>query len=177
MKKLMLSLLGAATLAISSNAMALNPGPYQVFLSVGVEPVPVGALLAELEADIPFGTAGSPSPFGACEYVGEWSNGLGPFPLSAECFLVEEKSFANFSCLENSLEGVPTIVAADTVIAPCTGFNYFGQFTQVSSIMLGESFNPPPVPSGPVTPGGAVMEGIIAFCGPLPGPYGLELVN
>jgi hypothetical protein len=169
MKKLVLSLLGAATVAISSNAMALDPGRYAVFVDRGQSATPAGFLMAQFDADI---------PFSGCEYAAEWDNATTGFSLSAECFLVETKTHGNFSCLQNSLQGIPALVTNDMTL-PCTGFDYFGQFRMVQSIMLGESPAPwvtlgPPVAPNPPFPR-AVLQGLIVFAGPAGYAYGFSL--
>jgi hypothetical protein len=183
MKKIALSLLGAATLAMSSNAMALDTTViYKVGIQRGSLTIPVGFAQFEFDSDIPFAivpsTLGTPAfPEGACEYDMEWVNELADpsapgLPLSAECFLLEAKSHAAASCVNNFMHDVPSILVADTTagspaVTPglpmgseCTGFDYFQNFQTVAQINLGESFALPGKP-------GVDIEGLIQFASPL----------
>jgi hypothetical protein len=153
MKKLMLSLLGAATMAISSNAMALDTTHlFHAFIERGPFPVPAGELAFEFTQDI---------PFKACQYVAEWVD-TAFRPLSGECWVNEAKTHGEFSCLQNSLLQVPSVVTIEPSI-PCTGFDDFQQFRQVFMLMLGETFAPAP------------MVGLIQFTGAVPIVYGFDL--
>jgi hypothetical protein len=174
MKKLVLSLLGAATLAVSSNASALNTvPPYQVLIQRGLIGIPVGAAIFEFDSDIPFTPL---HPNGFCEYDMEWVNelslsqplsGLG---LSAECFLLEQKIHGGNSCLVNSTMGVTSFLVNDPHMA-CSGFDYFQNFDPVVMIQLGEMF-------GVNSPGAQFhLVGLIQFSTPLLGGsfFGFEL--
>jgi hypothetical protein len=156
MKKLLLSLLGAATMAISSSAMALNTGIpfYHAFLTRGPIPISVGTMSFFFDFDI---------PNNACQYVAEWDDNAFA-PLSGECFLDEAKTLGNFSCLANSTMSVPSILTLDTTPlgGPCYGFDYFQQFRQVFALILGEDSN-------------NVLQGVIQFTGAVPIVYGFEL--
>jgi hypothetical protein len=175
MKKLVLSLLGAATLAVSSNAMALNTIPiYQVLLQRGAIGVPVGKAIFEFDSDIPFGVLPG-FPQGACEYDMEWVNEVGFSPvgvpvggLTAECFLVESKIHGANNCLLNAMMGVTSFVQNDPTMA-CQGFDYFQNIDPVTVIQLGEQF------SGPHDH--TMLVGLIQFHTPLLGGsfFGLEL--
>jgi hypothetical protein len=179
MKKLVLSLLGAATLAASSNAMALDTTvPYAVRIQRGPAGVPVGQAMFEFDSDIPFAlptppTLVPPLPFpnGACEYDMQWDNFLVPLGLSAECFLAEQKTHGSQSCINNSMMGVTSILVSDPTM-PCSGFNWFQNIDVVSQITLGEPWSPYGAPK-------AVLEGIIQFNSPVVGHaiYGLQLVS
>jgi len=151
MKKIMLSLLGAATLAISSNAMALDTTvPYTAFISNGQFPVPAGTLLFEFNADI---------PATACQYVAEW-DGTAFLPLSGEIWVDEAKTHGNFSCLQNSMFPVPSFLTLDPA-NPSFGFDYFQQFRQIAVLMHGESLNHD-------------NEGLLQFTGAVPIVYGFD---
>jgi hypothetical protein len=154
MKKLMLSLIGAATLAISSNAMALDTQrQFSAIIARGPFPIPVGTLMFEFSQDI---------PFQACQYWAEWVD-TAFLPLSGQCVLDEAKTHGNFSCLQNSLLQVPSVLTLEPSI-PCFGFDDFQQFRRVFMLMVGESFG---VPS---------MEGLVQFTGAVPIVFGFELV-
>jgi hypothetical protein len=154
MKKLMLSLLGAATLAISSNAMALDTTrQFSAIIARGPFPVPAGTLMFEFSQDI---------PFQACQYFAEWVN-TAFLPLSGQCAFDEAKTHGNFSCLQNSLLQVPSVITLEPSI-PCFGFDDFQQFRRVFMLMLGESFGEPQ------------MEGLVQFTGAVPIVFGFELV-
>jgi hypothetical protein len=154
-KKLVLSLLGAAAVAmISSNAMALDTTrQFSAILARGPFPVPAGTLMFEFSQDI---------PFQACQYFAEWVD-TAFLPLSGQCAVDEAKTHGNFSCLQNSLLQVPSVVTLEPSI-PCYGFDDFQQFRQVFMLMVGESFGAPD------------MEGLIQFTGAVPIVYGFELV-
>jgi hypothetical protein len=152
MKKLVLSLLGAATLAISSNALALDTTvPYLAFISRGPVPIPAGVLTFEFFGDI---------PTTACQYAAEWDNLVPALPLSGQIFVDEAKTQANFSCIENSLLPVPSFLVLDSTF-PSFGFDYFEQYRQVFLLMVGESVN-------------WDNEGLIQFTGASPIVYGFE---
>jgi len=151
MKKIMLSLLGAATLAISSNAMALDTTvPYTAFISNGQYPVPAGTLFFEFNADL---------PALACQYVAEWA-GTAFLPLSGQIWVDEAKTHGNFSCLQNSLYPVPSFLTLDG-ITPSYGLDVFQQFRQIAVLMVGESLNHD-------------NEGLIQFAGAVPIVYGFD---
>src|SRR4051812_11078706 len=132
MNKLVLSLVGAAAMAVSSSAMALDTTAYyQAFVTRGPVPVPAGALFFEFSADYP-------GHF--CQYAAEWDNAVAPpggLPLSAELFVNEAKTHGNFSCIDNSLRAVPSIITLEPTY-PAYGFDYFQQYRQVYLLMLGE---------------------------------------
>jgi hypothetical protein len=162
MKKILLSLLGAATMAMSANAMALDTTlQYNAFVDRGVIPLPAGAVFFQFDYD-----DGLPG----CQYVGEW---LSPFPspISAQCVIRESKTTANFSCLENSVVPVPGVIVNETVnlpqpppIPPCSGFDYFGQYRVIATLVLGEDLT-------------NILSGIVQFDGPLGFVYGASLVG
>ena len=80
MNKLVLSLLGAATLAISSNAMALNTNAtFLATVTRGITPDPVGALYVMFNAD---------ESIHGCGYVAEWDSAA-MLPFSGQCWVVE----------------------------------------------------------------------------------------
>lgn len=150
----MLSLLGAAVVAISSNAMALDTRQlFSATIARGPFPVPAGALVFEFSQDI---------PFQACQYFAEWVDTAFQ-PLSGQCALDEAKTHGNFSCLQNSVQQVPSVVTLEPSI-PCWGFDDFQQFRRVFMLMVGESAGAPD------------MEGLIQFTGAVPIVYGFELV-
>jgi hypothetical protein len=152
MKKLVLSLLGAATLAMSSNAMALDTTvPYFAFLSRGLQQVPVGLLTFAFFGDV---------PLQACQYVAEWDDAVTLLPLSGEIVVDEAKTIGNFSCLENSLLPSPSFLTLDPG-GPSFGFDYFQQFRQIFVLMVGESVNHD-------------NEGLIQFTGAVPVVYGFD---
>jgi hypothetical protein len=152
MKKIVLSLLGAATMALSANAMALDTTvPYFAFLSRGLAPIPVGVLTFEFFGDI---------PLTACQYVAEWDDLVPALPLSGQIFVDEAKTQANFSCVENSLLPVPSFLALDGTF-PSFGFDYFQQLRQVFLLEVGESLNHD-------------NEGLIQFTGATPIVYGFD---
>ncbi len=153
MKKLVLSLLGAATLAMSSNALALDTTvPYWVFVSRGIAEVPVGLLTFAFFGDM---------PLQACQYVAEWDDAVTMLPLSGEIVVDEAKTIGNFSCMENSLLPVPSFLTLD-MGGPSFGFDYFQQFRQVFTMMLAES------------PVNHDNEGLIQFTGAVPVVYGID---
>jgi hypothetical protein len=165
MKKILLSLLGSAAMAMSANAMALDTTrTYNAFIDVGAITYPAGSLFFEFTFDEPLPGGG------ACQYVGQWVSPF-PAPLTGQCTIREEVTTANFNCLANSLLPVPSVITIDTVnlpqppavIPPCTGFDYFGQFRTVALLVLGEGITP-------------ALEGVIQFAGPLGFIYGFNLV-
>jgi hypothetical protein len=153
MKKLVLSLLGAATLATASNAMALDTRPpYTVEIATrGVVPTFAGIVVFDFDSEavnIPsLGGIQSPSGFpGSCVYLAEWlsndPHSSGPLTLTAQCFLAEQRIHGAVSCLVNSLTSVPTVVqgiTADPVFGPCMGFTPFGQINTIQNLQLGSS--------------------------------------
>jgi hypothetical protein len=169
MKKIMLSLLGAATLAISTNAMALIEGrPFMAAIDLGVlTPIPVGTLTFIFTVDEGLALG--------CGYVAEWdSNAFLPF--SGQCSVVEAKTLGFFSCGSNASMQIPTFVTIDKgpfaiptivdgVASFCTGFDQFQQFREVGMLMLAEL----PV-GGPIS-----FEGIVIYDGVLI-PYGIQLI-
>ncbi len=168
MKKLVLSLLGAATLAISSNAMALNTNAtFLATVTRGVVPDPVGTLYFAFNAD---------ESIHGCGYVAEWDSAA-LLPFSGQCWVVEAKTLGNFSCPDNAERPVASFVTIDTSVfaapAPgpspattpfCTGFDIFQQFRQVWMLMLAED---PMIGS---------MEGIVEYTAASPIVYGIELM-
>ena len=162
MKKILLPLLGAAAMAVSSSAMALDTTlQYNAFVDDGVNPLPAGAVFFQFDYD-----DGLPG----CQYVGEWLS-PSPAPLSAQCVIRESKTTANFSCLENSTVPVPGIIVNETVnlpqppaIPPCTGFDYFGQYRVIATLVLSESLT-------------NVLSGILQYDGPLGFVYGTSLIG
>ncbi len=161
MKKLMLSLLGAATLAISSNAMALVQGrPFSVMLDRGALMDNAGMMMFAFNID--------EGLFGGCGYVSEWDSAA-MLPISGECYVTEAKTQGNFSCLSNSMMQVPSFVMVDssplTGLAPgmpaCTGFDYFQQYRVVYMLMLAED------PTG--------FTGIISYTPATSLVYGIQL--
>jgi hypothetical protein len=151
MKKLMLSLVGAATMALSSSAMALDTTAiYQAFVTRGPIPVPVGTLYFEFSADVP-------GHF--CQYAVEWDNAVPALPLSGQCFLDEAKTHGNFSCIDNSLRPVPSVITIDPLYPDCYGFDYFQQFRKVFVLMLGEDLS-------------NTLQGLVQFTGAVPIVYG-----
>lgn len=166
MKKLVLSLLGGAAMAISSNAMALDSAvPYLVQLTRGLAPpTPLGVMAFAFEQDNGINTpiANPTSPVapiigvpvvsaGSCSYAVEWDS-LGAvqqsaaLPLSAQCFVAEAKVIGNFGCVENQLVNFNTILSLDLSFASstdtgCQGFDQFSQFHEVSNLMLAEMFS------------------------------------
>ena len=157
MNKLVLSLVGAAAMAVSSSAMALDTtANYQAFVTRGPYPVPAGVLYFQFSADMP-------GHF--CQYAAEWDNALpnlpGPATLSAELFVNETKTHGNFSCIDNSLRPVPSIITLEPTY-PAYGFDYFQQYRQVYLLMLGGGFD-------------HLLQGLVQFTGAVPIVYGLEL--
>ncbi len=158
MKKLLLSLLGAAAMAtVSTSAFALNTATkpiYQVLLARGPAVIPTGTMSFFFDFDI---------PGAACQYVAEWDNNAFA-PLSGECFLDEAKTLGNFSCVANSLIPIPSVLTLDTtaVGGPCFGFDYFQQFRQVFTLILGENID-------------STLEGVVQFTGGAPVVYGISL--
>ena len=158
MKKLVLSLIGAAAMVmVPSSAMALNTGIplYQVFLSRGPAQISAGTMSFFFDLDV---------PGAACQYAAEWDNNAFA-PLSGECFLDEAKSLGAFSCPANSTTPVASVLTLDTTAAggPCFGFDYFQQYRQVFSLILGENA---------LTP---TLQGVVQFTGGAPIVYGIDL--
>src|ERR1700679_1900400 len=141
MKQLMLSLLGAATLAISTNAMALMEGrPFIATIDLGPMATPVGALTFFFDVDEGI-TRG-------CGYVAEWDSAA-MLPFSGQCSVLEAKTLGFFSCAENASVQVPTFLTIDTgplaiptivdgVASFCTGFDQFQPSRVVGIVMLAE---------------------------------------
>jgi hypothetical protein len=157
-KKLVLSLLGAAAMAtISSSAMALNTliPQYKVLLSRGPAQIPSGLMSFFFDLDV---------PGAACQYAAEWDDATFA-PLSGECYLDEAKPLGNFSCPVNSTMPVASILTLDTtaVGGPCFGFDYFQQYRQVFTLVLGES------------PASPELQGVVQFTGGAPIVYGMDL--
>lgn len=169
MKKLALSLLGVAALAISSNAMALDTTRiYNVSISRGGQGTPAGAIIFDFDSDVPFDPVSG--NLGACEYAAEWVNYAG-LPLTAQCFFAEQKMHGGLSCLANSLRGVPTVVVADTAYSECDGFDPFQQISMVRYIQLGENFA---IGNYPIA-----LQGVVQFDSALANHtiYGLTLLG
>ena len=180
MKKLVLSLLTAATLATASNAMALQVAPlYTVTITTGGLETQTFAGMADFTFDsefFNFGTSlsGSVLP-GSCVYSMQWINvplaGIpasgpvnpalgvagGTLALSAQGFLAEQMSEGNGSCLENTFRAVPSVVTlADVAFyGPSFGFDPFGQIDTIGNIQLGESFA--------FAPGLPALSGVVSF--------------
>ena len=153
MKKLVLSLVGAAAMAASSSAMALDTTAiYQAFITRGPIPVQAGVLCFEFSLD-------APGRF--CQYAAEWDDAVTALPLSAELFVDEAKTHGNFSCIDNSLRPVPSILTVDSAY-PAYGFDYFQQYRQVYVLMLGEDLN-------------NTLQGLVQFTGAVPIVYGFDL--
>jgi hypothetical protein len=185
MKKLVLSLLGAATLATASNAMALNTAAvYTVAITTGGLETQTFAGEAVFEFDSEFVNVGTGTPFvppGSCVYSMQWfDTPLGNIPaspaspplgapgftltLSAQGFIAEQMSEGNGSCLLNSVRGVPSVVslAPPDFYGPSTGFNGFGQLNIIDTLQLGETLFPVPA-----------LSGIAQFGGGIPIVYGI----
>ena len=152
MKKLVLSLLGAATLAIASNAMALDTTrPYMAGISRGGMFTPAGVLVFDFDSEA-FGpiSGGGPLFPGSCVYAVEWISTApgttGPLPLSAQCFFNEQRIHGGLSCMSNALHGLPTVVNAvvdsNSMNDICDGVNPFGQISKILMLQLGEEFMP-----------------------------------
>jgi hypothetical protein len=154
MKRFVPSLLGAATLAMSANALALDTTvPYLAFISHGFAEIPVGVLAFELFGDI---------PLTACQYAAEWDNAVTVMPLSGQIVLDETKTVGNASCPENSILPVLSLLTLDKG-GPSFGFDDFEQFQQIFLLMAGESRETHD------------NEGLIQFTGAVPVVYGFEL--
>jgi hypothetical protein len=173
MKKLVLSLLGAATLAISSNALALDTqAVYSATVSRGfATAIPVGILQFVFWGDIPsnFGTGPLGGP-GYCQYVAEWDSFLStvqapsgtPLGLSGQILVDELKTVGQFSCPANAQYPTFSSIALDT--GPGfynTGFDTFQQLTPVLLLSLGES--------------GPILEGVVEYGGPVNVVYSIIL--
>jgi hypothetical protein len=141
---------------VSTSAFALNTAKplYQVLLARGPAVIPTGTMSFFFDFDI---------PGAACQYVAEWDNNAFA-PLSGECFLDEAKTLGNFSCVANSLIPVPSVLTLDTtaVGGPCFGFDYFQQFRQVFTLILGENID-------------NTLNGVVQFTGGAPIVYGMIL--
>jgi hypothetical protein len=171
MKKLVLALLGAATLAMSSNALALDTTKqYAAVISRGPGPaIPVGVLSFVFWGDLPagfvpgVGNGGLPG-VGQCQYMAEWDDfysgvaptgGLSPLGLSGQILVDEEKTVGSFSCLQNSMMPTFSAITLDNSYGPSfpnMGFDQFQQVTTVTQLALGES--------------GWSSEGLIQYYGP-----------
>ena len=169
MKKLVLSLLGAATLATASNAMAMPTNDtYGVFISTGIA-LGAGTFagVAFFDFDSEFFnvggavTPGGPAFPGSCVYSLQWLNEslnnfpaapLEPLALSSQAWVQEQMSHGYGSCMENSITVVPSIVtmAPITAYGPSTGFDQFGQIDTIAALQLGEVGFPKPMLSGVV---------------------------
>jgi hypothetical protein len=162
MKKLLLSLLGAAAMAtVSSSAFALVQGvPFPVTISRGPVGEPAGAMTFWWDLELIAGES--------CQYIAEWDNATPSEPLAGECFFDEAKVLGNFSCMENSTMNFPSILTLDNSAAggPCYGFDYFQQFRQVWMIMLGEEGVTGTSVLGP-------LQGVVQFTGGAPIVYGI----
>jgi hypothetical protein len=159
MKKLVLSLLGAAALATSSNAMALNTiQPFTVTLNVGrLVPIFAGVAMFDFDSmsfNLPTAVGVQPptgvSFPGSCVYQMEWINatpassfGPGLLPLSAQCFVAEQMVHGAVSCVPNALHNFPSLLNAMTdpsdLNDPCDGFDPFGQISKILVLQIGES--------------------------------------
>lgn len=194
MKKLVLSLLGAATLATASNAMALDTTViYNVQIATrGLVPTFAGAIVFDFDSEA-FGTVpldpGGPvggSPLilpGSCVYSAEWLSGgqiaspplppTAPLLLSAQCFVAEQMVHGATGCIPNAIRAVPTTVVGinDPSFAagfgPCMGFNPFGQIDTVLNLQLGEVFP------------ARALSGVVQFDSMIPNHtvYGVQLVG
>lgn len=142
MKKLLVSLLGAAALAIPASAHALPTNVvYNVFIANGPVDLPAGQMIFDLDADLP--------AYRQCRYYVEWDNAA-YLPISADGFVVEYKTHGSASCLLNAFYPVHSVVTADPHY-PFYGFDRFAQYRAVSIFTVGEDGE------------NAEMNGIIAY--------------
>ncbi len=195
MKTLALSLLGAAAMAVSSNAMAIDTTRvYVASLTLGGAFIPVGTLLFDFDSQLPPSIVhGVPVNPGACAYLAEWLDqtpagwGAGTaghvLPLSGQCYFFEQMTHGAFSCIGNSIRGVPSMVLAGNnlvastafpVPAPfgeCDGVDPFGQISAVLTLQVSENLALPGTP--------ALLQGIVQFDGLLSSStiYGLSITG
>ena len=153
MKKLVLSLLGAATLATASNAMAMPTNDtYGVFIGTGVGPVFAGVAFFDFDSEA-INLGGAVTPGGGSVFPGscvclaaQWLNeqrstasGRSAPPPAAGAFVVpgagsqEQMSHGFGSCMENAVTVVPSIVTmAPAAYGPSVGFDQFGQISTIA---------------------------------------------
>ena len=128
MKKLMLSLLATAAMAIPATASALPTQAYfNAFIANGPYDIPVGTIVFDLDADI---------PGKQCRYYFEWDD-TAYLPLSGDGYLDEGKAHGSASCFANAYMAVHTVVTIDPHY-PAYGFDRFQQFRLVPYLVLGQ---------------------------------------
>ncbi len=74
---------------------------------------------------------------GHCVYTGAWTGPSGPLTLTKKCMLLESHAGDNFDCEENQRTFFNTVVTNDC--NSCFGFDEFGQVTNITTLIAGES--------------------------------------
>jgi hypothetical protein len=72
-----------------------------------------------------------------CQYTGRWTGQFGPLARTRVCKLEEFMASDHFDCEANRRGFFPTIVSAPE--GGCDGFDEFGQATDISTLVAGES--------------------------------------
>ena len=163
MKKLVISLLGAAILATASTAMAIPTlDTYTVYVGTGLGPAFAGVAYFDFDSENinivgPTPVGGFP---GSCVYSLQWFSEAGvptgpggtlvqPLALSSQAWVAEQMSHGYGSCLINAVTAVPSVVTlAPPPYPPSTGFTQFGQINDIFSLQVGETDFPKATLSG-----------------------------
>lgn len=139
MKKVLLSLVAAAAMAIPASAMALDTNQeYAVSIFNGASETDVGTMN--------FGLVSSEG--NACIYYYEWVSE--DELISLDCLVAEAKALGHRGCLDNADESFDTVITRATlpgwpgdvdsdVNDDCQGFDRFRLDREILFLVLGES--------------------------------------
>lgn len=75
---------------------------------------------------------------GRCEYTGRWTGLAGPLMRTRRCKLAEYQAGDFFDCQENRRANFSTILTMPDDYTACSGFDEFGQTTDISALVAGE---------------------------------------